>query len=93
MSAGAMPFKSRVERFLVEPHGLGFSARGEACTLRRFARPHELHERRPRHDSLNPGAPSWSTGSGQVKVASWTESLPAHGDHAKRPWPGFCSAL
>ena len=42
MSAAAMPFKSRVERFLVERHGLGFSARGEACTLRSFAR--HLHE-------------------------------------------------
>ena len=31
MSAAAMPFKSRIERFLVERHGLGFSARGEAC--------------------------------------------------------------
>jgi integrase len=42
MSAAAMPFKSRVERFLVERHGLGFSARVEACTLRSFAR--HLHE-------------------------------------------------
>jgi integrase len=42
MSAAAMPFKSRVERFLVERHGLGFSARGEACILRSFAR--HLHE-------------------------------------------------
>ena len=42
MSAAAMPFKSRVERFLVERHGLGFSARSEACTLRSFAR--HLHE-------------------------------------------------
>ncbi len=44
MSAAAMPFKSRVERFLVERHGLGFSARSEACTLRSFAR--HLHETR-----------------------------------------------
>ena len=42
MSAAAMPFKARVERFLVERHGLGFSARVEACTLRSFAR--HLHE-------------------------------------------------
>ena len=42
MSAAAMPFKSRIERFLVERHGLGFSARGEACILRSFAR--HLHE-------------------------------------------------
>jgi hypothetical protein len=42
MSAAAMPFKSRVERFLVERYGLGFSARGEACILRSFAR--HLHE-------------------------------------------------
>lgn len=42
MSAAAMPFKSRVERFLVERHSLGFSARVEACTLRSFAR--HLHE-------------------------------------------------
>jgi hypothetical protein len=42
MSAAAMPFKSRVERFLVERHGLGFSARSEAWTLRSFAR--HLHE-------------------------------------------------
>ncbi|MFT7401066.1 MAG: hypothetical protein ACI83N_000652 [Hydrogenophaga sp.] len=42
MSAAGMPFKSRIERFLVERHGLGFSARGEACILRSFAR--HLHE-------------------------------------------------
>ena len=42
MSAAAMPFKSRIERFLVERHGLGFSARGEACILRSFAR--HLHD-------------------------------------------------
>jgi integrase len=42
MSGAAMPFKSRIERFLVERRGLGFSARGDACTLRSLAR--HLHE-------------------------------------------------
>jgi integrase len=42
MSGAGMPFKSRIERFLVERRGLGFSARGDACTLRSLAR--HLHE-------------------------------------------------
>jgi integrase len=42
MSAAAMPFKSHVERYLLERHCLGFSARGEAWALRSFAR--YLHE-------------------------------------------------
>lgn len=42
MSGSGMPFKSRIERFLVERRGLGFSARGDACILRSLAR--HLHE-------------------------------------------------
>lgn len=42
MSAAAMPFKTRVEQYLLERHCLGFSARGEAWALLSFAR--HLHE-------------------------------------------------
>ncbi|MEI8158935.1 MAG: tyrosine-type recombinase/integrase [Burkholderiales bacterium] len=42
MSAAAILFKSHVERFLVERHALGFSARSEAYALRSFAC--HLHE-------------------------------------------------
>ena len=42
MSGAGMPLKSGIERFLVERRGLGFSARGDACTLRSLAR--HLHE-------------------------------------------------
>jgi integrase len=42
MSGAGLPFKSRIERFLIERRGLGFSARGDACTLHSLAR--HLHE-------------------------------------------------